>query len=245
MQKAIVEFFWIGGQQLDMLSPTSQDFGDDAFLGFSANELTYWESNILWSLKKYENLDEPLVIWDIIAALLAFKQSISKYVDRLLVKWLSVTYLGSHINLSVDEVLTRVPESFSKITSRKLHILNIICRRIILSEFNADDINCKVKLGGTTGSEGDRLSLWMELLFSSEKELRERLVGFSFSAFISHISDPATTLSQPAYWYPAGVAQMKQWVVLNHDNVREQLKVLASEVRMHERRYSFLFCSLQ
>ncbi|CAK7324275.1 unnamed protein product [Dovyalis caffra] len=236
LQKAVVEFFWIGGQQKDILSSSSTDFASEAFLGFSAIELIYWESDFLWYLTTYENLDKPLVVWDIVAALSAFKQSVPKYVDHILVKWLSVTFLGAHTGLSIGEVLTCIPENFSKIASRQLHLLNIICRRVILSDLKADEINCKVKLGGSAGAKGEHVTLWMELLFSSEKELRERLVGFSLAAFISHVSDTATTFSQPGYWDPVGVAQMEQWVALNHDHVKDQLKILTSEIKKHERR---------
>lgn len=242
LQKAVVEFLWIGGQQKDILSPSSADFASEAFLD-SANELNYWESDILWYLTKYENLDNPLVVWDIVAALLAFKQSTPKYMDRILVKWLSVTFLGSYTGLSIGEVLTCIPENFSKITSRQLHLLNIICRRVILSDVKAEEINCKVNLGGSAAAKAEHLTLWLEFLFSSEKELRERLVGFSLATFINRLSGSTTTFPRPGFWYPVGVEQMELWIALNHDRVREQLKVLASEVRKHERRYSLPFCS--
>ncbi|KAJ6676698.1 GENERAL TRANSCRIPTION FACTOR 3C POLYPEPTIDE 4 [Salix viminalis] len=148
LQKAVVELLWIGGQQKDILSSSSSDFAGEAFLDFSANELNYWESDILWHLTKYENVDNPLVVWDIVAALLAFKQSAPKYTDHILVKWLSVTFLGSYTGLYIGEVLTCIPENFSKITSRQLHLFNIICRRVILSDVKAEEMNCKVNLGG-------------------------------------------------------------------------------------------------
>lgn len=240
LQKAVVEFFWIGGQQKDMLPPSSTDFASEAFLGFSANELVYWESNLLWYLKKYENLDKPLVVWDIVAALLAFKQSTPTYVECILLKWLSVTLLGCDTALSIDKVLSLIPGNISKIASRKLHLLNIICRCIMLSDLKADQINCNVSIG----AKGEHLSFWMELLFSSETELRERLVGISLAAFSNHISDSATPFSRPGFWYPVGVAQMEQWVLLNHERVRDQLKVIVSEVGENNKRYSILFYPL-
>ncbi|XP_065861489.1 uncharacterized protein [Euphorbia lathyris] len=83
-QKAIVEFFWIGGQQLDMFSENSAKLGDESLLDHSAEKLVYWELNVLWSLKIFENLDMPLVVWDIIATLLAFKQCMPEYLDHML-----------------------------------------------------------------------------------------------------------------------------------------------------------------
>lgn len=238
-QKAVVEFYWICGQQLDLLSNASPPFYVEEFPGFPEKELTSWESNILWSLKQYEHLDKPLVVWDIIAALLAFKQTASKFVEHIMLKWLSFAFMGSNVDLSAEKILLHASRSLSKINSRQLHLLNIFCRRVMLSELKADQINSKLQnLGGLCGAEGGQLTTWMDLLFCSERELRERLVGFSFSAFKNVISHSATTASRSGYWYPDGLAQMEQWVALNREHVRNELKVLASEVGLHERRYT-------
>jgi hypothetical protein len=240
-QKAVVEFYWIGGQQLDLLSNASLPFNVKEFPGFPEKELTSWESNILWSLKQYEHLDKPLVVWDIIAALLAFKQTASKFVEHIMLKWLSFSFMGSDVDLSAEKVLLHASRSLSKINSCHLHLLNIFCRRVMLSDLKADQINSKLQnLGGLCGAEGEQLTTWMELLFSSERELRERLLGFSFSAFKNLVSHSATTASQPRDWYPDGLAQMEQYVALNLEHVRDELKVLASEVLLHERRYTSL-----
>ncbi|KAJ9130947.1 hypothetical protein P3X46_033911 [Hevea brasiliensis] len=231
-QKAIVEFFWIGGQNLNMLFNTSQDFVKESFHGFSQSELLYWESNILWSLKNFESPDKPLVIWDIIASLLAFKQFMPEYVDRILASWLSMSYLGSHMDLSINEVLTHISDNLSKITSRQLHILNIICRCLVLSMLKADEINSKLNFEEQTSAAGEQQTLWIKLLFRSEKELRERLLVFSFSSFL------AKNFIETGYWHPVGIAQMEQWVELNRDHVNDQLNVLTSEVQKHKSRLS-------
>lgn len=240
-QKAIVEFFWIGGQQVDVLSNNSPDFDTEAT---PEKELVYWESNFLWSLKQYETQEKPLVVWDIVTAFLAFNHSKSEYVEHVLIKWLSISYVGSHVGLPAEEVLLCVSRSFSKFTSRQLHLLNIICRRIMLSEMKADEINSKLlNLEGVHGAEEEQLSLWINLLLASERELRERLVGFTFSAFISLM--PASAANSPSgNWFPVGLAQMEQWVELNHDHVQDQLKVLASEVGKQEGRYTLIFYPL-
>ncbi|XWS50267.1 hypothetical protein CRYUN_Cryun12cG0073700 [Craigia yunnanensis] len=239
LQKAAVEFFWIGGQQKDILSNTSLGFDIEAFPGFSEKELVYWESNILWSLKQYGYWDKPLVVWDIIAALLAFKRSAPHYVDHVLVKWLSKSFVDLHVEHSIEKVLPHVRKSFSEAASRQLHLLNIICRRIILSELKADEINSNLlNFGGldeANFAQDKQLNLWMELLSSSERELRERLVGFSFSAYKSLASNPASCSSEPRYWYPFGVAQMEQWIAHNNHHACEQLKVLASEIKTCKR----------
>lgn len=211
------------------------------FPGFPEKELACWESNILWSLKKYEHLDEPLVVWDIMAALVAFKQTASKFVEHILLKWISFSCMGSEVDILAKKLSPCISASLSKINSRQLHLLNIICRRVMLSELKADQLNRKLEnLRGLSSVEGRKLTMWMELLFSSERELRERLLGFSFSASISRMSHRATTVSRPAYWYPIGLAQMERWVAINHEHIRDQLKFLASEVGRHERRYTFL-----
>ncbi|OMO97783.1 hypothetical protein COLO4_14362 [Corchorus olitorius] len=238
LQKAALEFFWIGGQQKDILSNTSPGFDIEAFPGFSEKDLVNWESNILWSLKLYENLDKPLVLWDITAALLSFKRSAPHYVDHILVKWLSFSFADSQVEHAIEKVLPHVCKCINKASSRQLHTLNIICRRVILSELKADEINSNLlDLGGLDEAdcaENSQLNLWIELLSSSERELRERLVSFSFSAYKSLGSNSATYSSKPGYWHPVGLAQMKQWVAQSR-HVREQLRVLAPEIKTCKR----------
>ncbi|XP_075647937.1 uncharacterized protein LOC142618798 isoform X2 [Castanea sativa] len=239
-QKAVVEFFWIGGQQQDLLSNASPPFDVVEFPAFPEKELAYWESNILWSLKQYEHLDKPLVVWDIIAALLAFKQTKSKFVEHVLLKWLLSSYIGYNMDLSAEKILPLVSIRLSKINSRKLHLLNIICRRVMLSELKADQVNSKVQnLEVSHGAEEEQVTMWTELLRSCERELRERLVGFGFSAFLSLKSHSTITASRPGYWYPVGLAQLEHWVALNHERVQDQLKVFSSEVGRHEKRLEY------
>ncbi|XP_018506757.2 uncharacterized protein LOC103962612 [Pyrus x bretschneideri] len=240
-QKAIVEFFWTGGQQVDVFSNNSVHFDTEAIPGFS-EELVYWESNFQWSLKQYEMQDKHLVVWDIVTALLAFNHSKPEFVEQVLIKWLSISYLGSHVGISAETVLLNVSRSCSKVTSRQLHLLNIICRRVILSEMKADEINSKLlNLKGVHGAEKEKRSLWINLLLNSEKELRERLVGFTFSALLSQM--PASAPDSPSRnWFPVGLAQMEQWIELNHDHVHSQLKVLASEVGKRDRRFGSSKC---
>ncbi|TYI14603.1 hypothetical protein ES332_A08G132400v1 [Gossypium tomentosum] len=238
LQKAAVEFFWIGGHQKDILSNTSLEFDIEPLPGFTEKELVYWESNILWSLKQYEHWDKPLVIWDIVAALLAFKWSAPDYVDHVLVKWLSSSYVDVHVERSIGKVLPHVCKSFCKAASRQLHLLNIICRQVILPELKADEINSNLlnfTVDNPNFAQDKQHKLWMDLLSRSEKELRERLVGFSFSAYRSFASNSATTSSEPGYWYPFGMAQMEQWVANNNHQVHDQLKVVATEIKTCKR----------
>lgn len=223
------------------MSNTSPDF---VIPGFSAKELVDWESNILWSLKQYENQEKALVVWDIVAALLAFKCSAEKYVEYILLKWLSTSHVGSQfqMGLSAEKILPHVSRNLSKHSSRQLHLLNIICRRVILSELKPDQINSKVQnMKGLHCDEEEKLVIWIELLLRSERELRERLIGLSFGAYTALMSHSITISSQSGNWFPVGLAQMEQWVSLNRDLVQDQLSALAIEVGNHKERYVFHF----
>ncbi|XP_058206264.1 uncharacterized protein LOC131319859 isoform X2 [Rhododendron vialii] len=231
-QKAAIEFFWIGGQQWDVLSNRDPDFDVEAISGFPEKELVYWTHSILLSLKQYENVEKPLVVWDIITALLAFKQSAPKYVEHVLAKWL-MSCVGIQLGLPIAKTLSEVSRLLSNIGSRQLHLLNIVNRRVVLAELKADNINCGQTNLGPIGAEED-VALWMELLLGCENELRERLVAFSFSAISSSIS----TSSSNGDWQPVGLAQMGQWVAHNGDNVRDHLKLLVAGFRKLNNRYA-------
>ncbi|XP_061365265.1 uncharacterized protein LOC133308636 isoform X2 [Gastrolobium bilobum] len=238
--KAAIDYFWIGGLQVDvpLKSPFSCNIEDDSSL--PQKELNYWGTNIIWSLNQYQCLDKPLVLWDIIKALLAFKDYKLKYVEHLLIKWLSLSFLGSHIDLPPEQVLSLVSSSLSNIPSRLLHLLNIICRRVILAELDGDQItriySKTQNVEGVCSTMEKEVTKWIEILLSSERELRGRLVGFSFSALRTSMSHSEATPSQPGRWYPVGLAQMEQWIALEQEHIRDQLKFIASEVT-HQKRY--------
>lgn len=222
-QKAAVEFIWNGAQQ----SGESEDCSEtitEAILGFSKNEYAYWESNLLWSLKEFRDYNKPLVLWDMIAAMLAFKQSMPEFVELVTTKWLSVSYLGFHADIPMEDLVPKISKRFSAVPSRLLHILNVISRRVMLSELKTDEINRKLQ--GQRMNNEEETDLWLKLLQESERELRERLVGLSFSAYLT-----AESASSTGNWHPAGLAQMQQWVEINHDIVDSQLQTLSLDVK--------------
>lgn len=236
--KAAIEYFWIGGLNVDVQLKSPFSFYIEENSSFLEKELTYWGTNIIWSLNQYQCRDKPLVLWDITAALLAFKDNNSEFAEHLLIKWIS-SFLQLHMDLPPEEVLSAVSSSLSDLPSRLLHLLNIILRRVMLAEVDADQItgiNKKVqKLERECPAMEEQITKWIEILLSSERELRERLVGFSFSAFRTRMSDPETT-SQPGCWYPVGLAQMEQWIALDQEHLHDKLKFIASEVT-HEKRF--------
>ncbi|KAI3434194.1 uncharacterized protein J3R85_006645 [Psidium guajava] len=231
-QKAAVEFLWTVGQRSDISS--REKLNCEAFSGVSKEELAWWKSNILWSLRQYECFVKPLVMWDIIAALLAINQSAPHFVDDLLIEWLSTSFMESCSKLSREKVLADFSQRLSKLTSRHLHLLNVICRRVILSEVKADDINSNEHNHGTTcENQEEQVGFWMDLLSTGERELRERLVGINFacSSLISHVE---ANKSPSGSWYPSGLAQMEQWV--GRAQVRDQLRLLASQAHFYGKR---------
>ncbi|KAL0317929.1 UNVERIFIED_CONTAM: hypothetical protein Sangu_2207200 [Sesamum angustifolium] len=139
--RAAVEFLWIGGQQLDMSSGACPDIDNESFPGIPEKVLIWWECNMLWSLSQYENPSRLLNIWDIVAALLAFKQSAPEYVEHILLKWLT-SYFGSQFGNS-STLLSEAFEFLPKLSSRQLNLINIISRNVVLKERKADHMSSK------------------------------------------------------------------------------------------------------
>ncbi|KAI3980122.1 hypothetical protein MKX01_034728 [Papaver californicum] len=186
-QKATVEFFWVGGQHVEVSSDVNEGSGS---------------LNILLSLNQYDNLNKPLVLWDVISALSALEKSTPKFVEKILVKWLS-WLLDSNIGFSIDKILFHARDSLSKIQSRKIHLLNIF--------YGLEELGI---------SENENRMLWLYLLTSNERQLRERLVTFSFTTVPSLASSSSTNNSKFRYWVPHGIAQMEQWVTINQEQIR-------------------------
>lgn len=164
-----------------------------------------------------------------IAAMLAFKQSMPEFVELVLTKWLSVSYLGFHADISMEDLVPKISKRFSAVPSRLLHILNVISRRVMLSELKTEEINRKVQ--GQRTNNDEEIDLWLKLLEESERELRGRLVGLSFSAYLLAESSQGTISPSTWNWRPAGLAQLQQWVEINRDIVHSQLKTLSLEVK--------------
>ncbi|XP_016508487.1 uncharacterized protein LOC107826060 isoform X1 [Nicotiana tabacum] len=226
--KAAVEFLWIGGQQLDNSSTVYPDFDVKVFPDFPEKELISWENNILWSLNQHEPLDKPLVVWDVVAALLAFKQSISIFVKRIIIKWLKSS-VGSQFGVSAN--LSEAIKCLSEFSSRKLQLLNIISKLVVLKKVETDKVEGQSQfLEGFNDAEDERLD-WTQLHSNSEMELRDRLVGYSFTVFLDDASGSDGKGSKSSYWVPVGTAQMEQWVAIRGEDVKDQLKLLGEEVR--------------
>ncbi|XP_072065546.1 uncharacterized protein [Arachis hypogaea] len=245
--RAAIDYHWIGGLHVDICLNRPVPFYTEEHSGLAEKDLTNWGSNIIWSLNQYQCLDRPLVLLDIILALLDFKVSMPRYVEHLLIKWISLSFPGFHTDLPSEKTLLQVSSSLSGVPSRMLHLLNIICRRVMLAQLDADEITrISSEVQNTKGeccSMDEQVTKWIAILGSSERELRERLVGFSFCASQTSKSRPGATPFQTGHWYPVGLAQMEQWIALNNDHVRGELKSIASEVTNEKRCSALESCS--
>lgn len=237
-QKAGVEFFWIGGQELVSSSDRYLDCVE-SFPGTTEAEMMCWESCILWSLKHYEHASKPLLVWDVIAALFAVKQAAEGYVQHILVKWILSWFAGCDRGLSTENILFHASRSLSKISSRQLHLLNIICRRFVLSGHKVDVYTANENKLEATIVEDEQLKLWTDLLNISEGKLRERLVAFSFVVVLSQASSSTTVNQVGRNWLPVGIAQMQQWIAANSVRVHNQLQLFQSKLKSLGWLYSF------
>ncbi|CAN6480461.1 unnamed protein product [Victoria cruziana] len=226
-QRAAVELIWTGG----MINVSVENLPDeyvDAIPGFSDKDLVCWQSSILWSLEQYACPAKPLIFWDIMEALRAFKQVSPNYVETILYNWFLSWWPSSDSLISLETVLSSAPNLLHIIDSRHMHMINIVCRRLVLPEMKSVACGSKNELQSVDVKIG---KLWSSLLLSSEAELRRRLVALTFSAVLYLASGTASALplDRPC-WFPTGVAQMQQWVVMKKNSIPDDLKLLKLEV---------------
>lgn len=201
---------------------------------------------MLWSLNQLKNLNKPMVVWEVVAALLAFRHSIPEYVDHILLKWLATSYLHWSNELSATKILSHISKNVSTFSTRQLHLLNIICRRVVLSESVQDQVNDELQNLDLLSSErlddteNEKHILWKKLLLSSERELRQRLIGLCFFA-CAKLRSLSITEYRPGFWYPIGLTEMQQWVTSNPEHLQESIKDVASQAGKKRWRYHFLF----
>uniref|UniRef100_A0ACD6A937 Uncharacterized protein n=1 Tax=Avena sativa TaxID=4498 RepID=A0ACD6A937_AVESA len=223
-QKAVVEFIWIGGQFLGIPLDKNIHISSQQSVMLSETNFLWWGSNIFWSLKKYEKGETGLVLWDVIAALRVLKKSSPTFLETLLHNWVSNLLSDDQQCVSFDILYQSRTDRMSKVSSRKLHLLNIICRKVMLTD------HAQYSSGGED-STSVSTDLWNDLLVSSERELRERLVAFTFGAVFSRLSYFQKGTCAENMWFPIGVAQMGSWVSMNNGKVHNQLNSLNSTIK--------------
>ncbi|XP_031494874.1 uncharacterized protein LOC116260564 isoform X3 [Nymphaea colorata] len=232
-QRAAVELIWTGG----MISVSLDNLPDeyvDAVPGFSDKDLVCWQSSILWTLEQYACPAKPLILWDIMEALLAFNQVSPNYVETILYNWFLSWWPDPDSLVSLESMLSSAPNLLHIIDSRHMHMINIVCRRLVLPEMKSVAYSSKHELQSV---DVEAVKLWSNLLLHSEAELQRRLVGLTFSAVLYLASGTASALplDRPC-WFPTGVAQMQQWVVMNNNLIPDDLKLLKLEVDKIQKR---------
>lgn len=229
-QKAAVEFYWTGGQLLAVPSEKHLEDSKETCSGLFERDLVCWESTILWCLKHCDRGDEPLVLWDIIISLLTIQKSAPSFVQKVLLKWISSWLMDYQFSHSIKKILFQVQSMLSKISTCRLHLLIILCRRLMLGESKLDIHHEEMHNFSTLEGEEGGLHLWNEVLVNSERELQERFVSFSFKTVIRRASCSTALPAIDRSWCPVGVAQMERWVTINTALVHDQLKLLTSKV---------------
>lgn len=232
-QKAAAQFFWIGGQQMKLSLGKLSESRSEMYGGFSEKDVVCWESNVLWSLKHFEDVSKPLVLWDVLMALLALKVLTLNLFEMILSKWFSSWFSGSRQACALERCLIHLPRLLSKASCRRIHLLVIICRRLLLSDIKTESLSsglCEVDKKENFDKR-EQLKAWTKLLQGSEHELRERLVYFTLSAITCRAyQQPVSHLGKTA-WVPAGAPQIEKWVSLNTAKLPDPLKQLAGQIR--------------
>ncbi|XP_073016779.1 uncharacterized protein [Primulina eburnea] len=183
-QKAAIEFLWIGGQQLDTSSNICFDIDLGSFPGFPEVELICGLLNI----------------WDIVAALVSFKQSIQNYVEHILQKWLT-SYFGSNFGVCTTFLSTAF-KILPTLSTRKLHLINVIIRHVVLKNDEVSESRKHQDLERFSSAIEEQTNVWKELQLCCENELRKRLVGLYFSAILDLLSDVPTNFCDVGCWRP-------------------------------------------
>lgn len=188
---------------------------------------------MLWSLKQYDVFSKTLVVWDTASALVAFKQLAPHFVIQILFEWISAFCKSPRMKSSNEGILSYILQHLSELSSRRLHLLNIICRRVVLSESKNDREKWKLAMQ-EADRENEQIALWAKLVVAIEKELLERLVGFSFACSSLMSCGTSSLVSLPGSWYPFGLAQIEQWVAV--EPVKNQLKAFVVNACSDRRR---------
>ncbi|TVU35411.1 hypothetical protein EJB05_17298 [Eragrostis curvula] len=219
-QKAVVEFIWIGGRFLG--TPIEQSIHICGQESPSLSVTNLLGSDILWSLKKFETGEKAVVLWDVIAALRGLNKSAPAYLGTLMHKWVSDLFSDGSHHVSINASSYSSHDAVSKVSLRKLQLLNIICRKVMLRDHDKEP-----------GAENSNATtdFWNDLLVTSERELRERLVSFTFRVVLKRMSYFLEGASVENNWFPVGVAQMDSWVSTTDGEVHKQLRSLRRRIQ--------------
>jgi hypothetical protein len=203
----MVELLYAGGQNLEIMKEP---------LDSSDINLTAWNCNILRSLKKYENYNKDLVIWDIIIVLLALRKSKPGLVENLLSEWFSGWFSDVQQVAPLENLLSHMETMVSSMGTRKLHLICVICRKVIFIDSKSDK----------------ERQMWHNLLLACEEELRERLVGFTFTLVLRGSRSCLGSMVKEL----DGMGQVVQWVSASNEEASDWLKNLLWQIKKLEDR---------
>lgn len=229
----MVEFIWIGGQFVGIPLDRRIDVSNPQSAILSSSNFLWWGSNILWSLKNFENVEKSIVLWDVVTALQGFKKYAPAFLETLMDIWISALFSDDPKCVSINAPSYLRHDILPSVSLRKLHLLNIICRKVMLSD------HAQHGPGAENGNDM-ATDFWNTLLIRSERELRERLVGFTFAAVLKRTAYLLKGTSTENSWFPIGVAQMGSWVSMNGEEVHNQLSYLRSRIKDLGNRYVLL-----
>ncbi|XP_073016452.1 uncharacterized protein [Primulina eburnea] len=180
-RKAAIEFLLIGGHQLDTSSNICFDIDFGSFTGFPEVELILWEKNILWSLSLCGSFSGLLNIWDIVAALVSFKQSIPNYVEHIMQKWLT-SYFGSNFGICTTFLSTTF-KTFPTLSTRKLHLVNVIIRHVVLKIDEVSESRKHQDLERFSSAIEEQTNVWKELQCAVKMNYGEGSLVYIFLPF--------------------------------------------------------------
>ncbi|CAM6126503.1 unnamed protein product [Calypogeia fissa] len=229
-QKGMVQVFWLGSKHVDVkdANPASLANVAPARKAMSGYDRACWELNVVDALKALEDPRKTLVLWDVVAALSSLKERLgTEGVVSILSKWLSTWAPEQGAVGAVDShewSTGSFQKAISEASCRRLHLLNVLYRRLLLSH---DKIDLLRAHSSEQSSKGEA-EVWRDCLYLVELELRQRLVHLSLqiATFEGNNSmDP--THGRNSLW----IKLLVEWVLSNVHSVDPRLGKLAASLQ--------------
>jgi len=212
-----------------------------------AYDLENWKSQILFSLHQMEDSTQPLVLWEIVAALASLKPvSSAEFVISIILDWVSTWCEGLNPR-DTDTLYTYLGSlhaSLASVSSRQPQIFCVLYRQLLLAHCRAE------VLSGLTSLEqfeafGERAPSWGKIsgpflhsdeqenqlkkqLWRVEHELRQRLFlgTLSLASCLETAEQLENRLGDMEVVRPLVV----NWVIANKSECFSRLVELANEM---------------
>lgn len=245
-QKGVVHLFWIGCQKtkpsldevLDIV-PFDQSMEPDDFES--------WKSQILLALHQMEDPTQPLILWEIIAALASLKPVTSaEFVISIILDWVSTWCEG--VNRTDPDTLyaylDSLHPSLASASCRQLQIFCVLYRQLLLAHCRAEVLSGRTSLEQLEAL-GERVPSWAKIsgpflhsdeqedqlkkqLWRVEHELRQRLYlgTLSLASCLETAEQLENRLGDMEIVRPLVV----NWVMANKSQCFPRLVELANEM---------------